>query len=126
MRAGRFAVVLGLVLVAAVGCADKGVKPEEMEAWVGRPAATLEKNWGNATREVQDGDLRILIYEEVGKGKPLNFNESTGTSRFFGGSAGAGHIIATEVYRTPTVYVRSYIFWVNREGTIVSSAIRNP
>ena len=87
MRAGRFAVVLGLVLVAAVGCADKGVKPEEMEAWVGRPAATLEKNWGSATREVQDGDLRILIYEEVGKGKPLNFNESTGTSRFFGGSA---------------------------------------
>jgi hypothetical protein len=128
MRAGRFAVtwVAAALLASGLGgCGDKPIQPEVLQTWVGRPAATLEKDWGTATREVQDGDLRILIYEEVQKGKPLAFGESTSTSRFFG-ATGAAHVTATEVYRTPTVYVRSYLFWVNREGTIVNSAVRQP
>jgi len=125
MRAGRFAVTLGAVLVVSAGCADKGVAPEDLRAWVGRPVATLEKDWGSATREVQDGDVRILIYEEVRKGEPGKFNESTAGSRFFG-TSGAGHVQATEVYRTPTVYVRSYLFWVDPSGRIVNSAVRQP
>ncbi len=113
-------VALGLVVALASGCAS-GVRPEALQAWVGRPAAALEKDWGPPTREVQDGEMRILIYEEVEKRASSAFQ---GTASAF--RRGATQADTDETYRSPTIYVRSYLFWVNREGTIVQSARRTP
>jgi hypothetical protein len=115
----------GLVLaVAVVGAAcASGIKPEALRAWVGRPAAELERDWGAATREVPDGELRILVYEEVERRTSRNF-ETSGAGRADAYAAAAA--AAQEAYRIPTVYVRSYLFWVNRDGTIVNSMVRQP
>jgi hypothetical protein len=125
MRADRAVAVLALATVALGGCADTGVKPEELQAWVGKPAAALEKDWGPATREAEDGDLRILIYEEVEKRSSSSFENAAPAARYLGPTALA-HAAAQEAYRIPTVYVRSYLFWVDRQGTIVNSTVRQP
>jgi hypothetical protein len=126
MRADRVVAGLALAVTALGGCADRGVKPEELKAWVGRPVAALEKDWGAATRETQDGDLRILIYEELGKKGARTFDESLSPSVRQMGPLGMAHAAAQEAYRMPTVYVRSYLFWVDRQGTIVNSAVHQP
>jgi hypothetical protein len=120
---------LGLAVAFAAGCGG-GVRPEVLKGWVGRPAASLEKDWGVPTREVPDGDLRILVYEEVER-------QRAGASKFdyqdpygnYGSNRDIhtqAQIAAEEAYRAPRVYVRSYLFWVDREGKIVHSAIRTP
>jgi hypothetical protein len=117
--------VRGLVLAVAVlgaACAS-GIKPEALRAWVGRPAAELQRDWGAATREVPDGELRILVYEEVERRARRNF-ETTGGGRADAYAAAAA--AAQEAYRIPTVYVRSYLFWVNGDGTIVNAMVRQP
>lgn len=119
MRAWGLALALALVGAA---CAS-GIKPEALRAWIGRPAAELERDWGAATREVPDGDLRILVYEEVERRVGRNF-ETTAAGRQDAYAAAAA--AAQEAYRVPTVYVRSYLFWVNRDGTIVNSMVRQP
>lgn len=118
---------VGLGLAVAVGAAtacSSGIRPEVLQGWVGRPAAALERAWGPATREVPDGDLRVLIYEEVERSTSRTF-ENTATSRT-GGTYAAAAVAAQEAYRPPTVYVRSYLFWVNRDGTIVNAMVRQP
>jgi hypothetical protein len=120
----RLAVTLALGL-AAVACAA-GVRPEALKAWVGRPATALETDWGPPTRETQDGDVRVLIYEEVERRSVRTSFDDQDPSRTRGSAYGQAYVAAAEAYKTPRVYVRSYLFWVNREGTIVQSAVRTP
>jgi hypothetical protein len=124
-RLGRL-VGLGLAVVLAAGCGG-GIRPEVLKGWVGRPAASLEKDWGPATREVPDGDLRIMVYEEVER-------QRYGNNAFDQADPGGYHRdihheaqkAAELAYHAPRVYVRSYLFWVDREGKIVHTAVRTP
>jgi hypothetical protein len=125
MGADRVVAVLAVATLALAGCAAGGVKPEALQTWVGKSAAALEKDWGPATREAEDGELRILIYEEVEKQTTSNFENAAPAARYLGPTALA-HVTAQEAYRLPTVYVRSYLFWVNRQGTIVNATVRQP
>ncbi|MGH7322709.1 MAG: hypothetical protein ACRELA_24230 [Candidatus Rokuibacteriota bacterium] len=123
MRRGRTAVLLSLALLGHVGCSSV-LRPEVLQAWIGRPAATLEHDWGPATRRIQDGELQILIYEEVEKYQRRDF-ETTAAPRSRTPYE-AAQIAAREAYLAPTLYVRSYLFWVNREGTIVHAKMHQP
>jgi hypothetical protein len=124
-RRGRL-VGLGLAVALVAGCGG-GVRPEVLKGWVGRPAASLEKDWGPATREVPDGDLRILVYEEVERQRTrstaFDQQDPGGYSRDIHHQAQRA---AQEAYHAPRVYVRSYLFWVDREGKIVHSMVRTP
>jgi hypothetical protein len=115
---------LGLALgLAATGCASEGVPPEVLQGWVGRPATALEKDWGPATREVQDGELKILVYEELRQptGGRTSFSDDDGAMRDRGAIERA-----RQAYWAPKVYVRSYLFWVDAGGRIVHSTVRTP
>lgn len=125
MRWTRPCLALALALAGGAGCSGGAVQPEVLRAWVGRPAAALQQEWGPATREIVDGDLRILVYEQVEKRTGSDFQSPT-VGRTSGGPAALAQAQAAEAYRSPTVYVRSYLFWVNREGTIVHSDVRQP
>jgi len=111
---------LGLAVgLAGAGCST-AIRPEVLKAWIGRPAAALEREWGTPTREVPDGALRILIYEQFEKRSGSDFQAGAGRRAITSSDA------PSETYRSPTVYARSYLFWVNPEGTIVHSDVRNP
>src|SRR5262245_23023978 len=128
MAAPRGILRFALALTLLAGCATRGIAPETLKRWVGKPAASLEKDWGPATREVPDGDLRILVYEEIEqKTRQSNF-DTQDPSQFRGSQSSylAGQEAANKAYHMPKVYVRSYLFWVNREGTIVNSAVHTP
>lgn len=122
----RVALVLAFLVVGGLGlgaCTRGGLPPEQVQAWVGRPAADLVKAWGAPTREVDDAGQRILIYEEVEKNYHTNF-EKTVTARQAGSAAAAEQANAAAV--GPKVYARSYLFWVDGAGAIVRSQIRQP
>ncbi len=117
----RLFVVLGVGLGLWTGCASSGVPPEEIERWIGRPAAALEKAWGPATREVSDDGLKLLVYEELEAKKAINTQ---------GGGTGTRTIqsnINQQANATafpPQLYVRSYLFWVDGAGKIVRADTR--
>jgi hypothetical protein len=120
--------VLGasLLLLGSLGlgaCSRGGLPPEQVQAWVGRPAADLVKSWGAPTREVVDAGQRVLIYEEMEKNATLNF-ERTVTARQVGGGAAAAEANASAL--GPRVYARSYVFWIDAAGAIVRAQIRTP
>jgi hypothetical protein len=123
-RRSLSAALLTFAVLVAAGCGQPALKPEELQAWVGKPAAALEKDWGPATREVADGDMRILIYEELAKNAAKGFEGSRSVRLL--GPYGAAHEAAKEAYRLPTVYVRSYLFWVDQAGKIVNSTVSQP
>ena len=56
-------------------CSRGGLPPEQVQAWVGRPAADLKKAWGEPTREVDDAGQRVLIYEEMERNRKPRFRE---------------------------------------------------
>jgi hypothetical protein len=124
-RLGRV-VGLGLAVALAAGCSSGGVRPEALKGWVGRPAATLEKDWGPATREVPDGDLRILVYEEVERQRTSGVFDQQDPGGYARDIHHQAQRAAQEAYHAPRVYVRSYLFWVDREGKIVHSMVRTP
>ena len=111
-----------LVLLAlAAGCAH-GITPEALKAdWEGRPASALEKKWGPATRETKDGELRVLVYEEVEGKSPRPFEGAASAFK-----RGAINSSGEDKYLGPTLTVRSYLFWVNPQGTIVHTDVRLP
>ena len=115
---------VGLVLALALaGCANQGLSPETLRQWVGRPATALEKDWGPPTREVRDGETRILVYEELQRqtGPQTKFDDVEGPR-----SRGSQEMSSRQAYVAPKVYVRSYLFWVDPEGRIVHSTVRTP
>jgi hypothetical protein len=111
-----------LALLALAGCAGGGLEPEQLQAWVGRPVSALIEAWGPATREVADGPLRVLIYEELERAPHLEFGRQV-SSRDIGYQAAQA---TNEALRGPEVYARSYLFWVDAAGTIVRSDRRQP
>jgi hypothetical protein len=115
-----------LALGLAVAACAAGVHPAVLKAWVGKPATALEAEWGTPTRETQDGDVRVLVYEEVERRHVKTQFDDQDPSRTRGSGYSAAAAAAEEAYKAPRVYVRSYLFWVNREGTIVHSAVRTP
>jgi hypothetical protein len=123
-RRFRSVALLTMAVLTAAGCGQPAVRPEELQAWVGKPATALEKDWGPATREVVDGDMRILIYEEMAKNAAKGFEGARSVKQL--GPYGAAHEAAKEAYRMPTVYVRSYLFWVDQAGKIVNSTVSHP
>jgi hypothetical protein len=78
-----------------IACNSTALGPEELARWVGRPAERLKEEWGPATREATDGIFRVWVYEQ------------TETS----GRVAAG-------VRSRPAYVRSYVFWIDADGTI--------
>ena len=114
---------LTLALGLAAGCSTV-IRPEALQAWVGRPAATIEADWGPATRVVEDGALRILIYEQLERKSGGDFANAAPSLKRSGYEPGSA--AAKEAYRNPRVYARSYLFWVNSEGTIVHADVREP
>jgi hypothetical protein len=115
-RSGR-RVWLGVLLLAAMGCAGGGLSPEALRVWVGRPATALEQAWGPPTREARDGNRRLLIYEEVEKSSQRDL-QSPVAPRY----APPG----TEPEAKIRIYVRSYLFWVDPDGTIGEATRRDP
>jgi hypothetical protein len=72
----RTGLIIGLIVLGGLGfvaCTRGGLPPEQVQAWVGRPAADLVKAWGAPTREVDDAGQRVLIYEEIERNTNLNF-----------------------------------------------------
>lgn len=124
MRGARVAV--GILILASLGlsgCVRGGLSNEQVQAWVGRPSADLEKAWGVPTREVTDAGQRVLIYEEIERNTDPNF-EKTITARQAGSAAAAA--AANAAILDVKVYARSYLFWVDSAGAIVRAQIRQP
>jgi hypothetical protein len=116
----RRLVVLGLVALALTAC-RAGVPPEQVEAWVGRPAADLIRAWGPPTKELEDAGQRLLLYEEVERTGSAEFSREV-SPRYSGG----GGIPPPQSTMGYTSYARSYLFWVDATGKISKTQIRNP
>jgi hypothetical protein len=93
-----------------------------LQGWVGKPADALRQDWGPATREIQDGETRILVYEQFERNTSDDFTTQRPNARNTYGRAQE----QADALRSPTVYARAYVFWVNREGIIVQSGVRRP
>jgi hypothetical protein len=119
----RAAVIAGLLGLGLAACSRGGLRPEQVQAWVGRPAADLVRAWGAPTREILDEGQRMLIYEELEKNQTLAFEQHV-TARQAGSAAAAE--AANAAARGPTTYARSYLFWVDAAGAIVRAQIRQP
>ena len=120
----RLARILGLAALGLAACSKGGVPPEQVQAWVGRPAADLMREWGSPTKEVEDAGQRVLIYEEVERTGSAEFSRSV-SPRYQDSPAGAAASAPA-----PTIgynsYARSYIFWVDAAGKISKTQIRQP
>jgi hypothetical protein len=122
----RVAFVVGVIVLGALAfaaCTPRGLPPEQVQAWVGRPATDLVKDWGAPTREVEDAGQRVLVYEETERANTPNFQH--GVTKSQAGSA-AAQAAARDAALGPTVYARSYLFWVDGGGAIVRAQIRQP
>jgi hypothetical protein len=71
---------------------------------------------------VPDGDRRLLIYEQLERSSATDFRTRRPTARNTYGRAEE----ADQLPPAPTTHVRSYLFWVDRDGVIVQSAVREP
>jgi hypothetical protein len=119
----RRRLVVALTVLGLSACTHGGLPPEKVQAWVGRPAGDLVRAWGAPTREVNDGGQQVLIYEEVERNQSLPFDKRI-TVRDAGTTADAA--AANAAVQGPTVYARSYLFWVDAAGAIVRAQIRQP
>jgi hypothetical protein len=112
--------------VAALGlmaCSRGGLPPEQIPAWVGRPATDLVREWGSPTKEVDDAGQRVLIYEEMEKKHGVEFQKQVTTRQ-----AGTADVAAAAnaAAQGPNSYARSYLFWVDAAGKITRTQIRQP
>jgi hypothetical protein len=114
----RLAPVLALVALAA--CSKGGVPPEQVQAWMGRPAADLIREWGSPTKEVEDAGQRVLIYEEIEQTGSAEFSRTV-SKRYDDSPAAAA--AAAIGYNS---YARSYLFWVDASGKISRTLIHRP
>ena len=119
----RLGLFVGVTALAFSACTRAGLPPERVQAWVGRPAADLVREWGSPTREVNDAGQRVLIYEELERNQRPVFETQT-TARVTGSAEDAA--AANAAAQGLPVYARSYLFWVDPAGKIVRSQIRQP
>jgi hypothetical protein len=119
----RPAALVGVIGLGLAACGGGGLPPEQVQAWVGRPATDLVQAWGAPTREVDDQGQRVLIYEEIEKNKSVTFANQVTTRQAGTVQAAAEQNAAA---RGPTVYARSYLFWVDAGGKIARTQIRHP
>lgn len=115
------ALVAGLLMLGLTACSRGGFTPEQVQAWAGRPEADLKRAWGVPTREVTDAGQRVLIYEEIEQTKPTEFSREVSTATR---NAGQGPAAPSSIGISS--YARSYLFWVDAEGKISRTQIRQP
>lgn len=112
----RLAIALALLGLTACG----GVPPpQDIQPWVGRPAADLAREWGTPTRELTDADQRILVYEEMVQTRTRDLSQDTSRR-----NVGAGPPPPSAM--GSTAYARSYLFWVDASGKITQAKVREP
>jgi hypothetical protein len=117
----RRTLTVGLVALGLLACNRGGLPPEQIQAWVGRPAAQLVREWGPATKELDDAGQRVLVYEEVERTGSAEFSRYVSTRST--GTQPTPPPTTTLGYHS---YARSYLFWVDAAGTIVRSHIHQP
>jgi hypothetical protein len=117
----RRTLVVGLTALGLMACTRGGLPPERVQAWVGRPAAELVREWGAPTKEVDDVGQRVMIYEEVERTQSADFSREVSTR---GRSSGPEPAPATTLGYSS--YARSYLFWVDAAGKITRTQIRQP
>ena len=119
----RRSVVVGLTALGLIACTRGGLPPERVQAWVGRPAAELVREWGAPTKEVDDVGQRLMVYEEVERAQGGEFQKQVSARQAGSTEAAAA---ANAAVKGPTIYVRSYLFWVDAAGKITRTEIRQP
>lgn len=117
----RRTLVVALTALGLVACTRGGLPPERVQAWVGRPAAELVREWGAPTKEVDDAGQRVMIYEEVERTQSHDFSREVSSNTR---AAGQGPAPATTLGYSS--YARSYLFWVDAAGKITRTQIRQP
>jgi hypothetical protein len=113
--------VAACLLTLGLAACKGGIPLEQIQAWQGRPAADLVREWGPPTREVDDAGQRVLIYEEVERTGSADFSREV--SPRYSGGVGIAPPPSMVGYNS---YARSYLFWVDAAGKITKSLIRNP
>jgi hypothetical protein len=112
----RLAVALAALGLTACG----GVPPpQNIQPWVGRPAADLTREWGTPTRELTDAGQRILVYEEMIQTRTRDLSQDRSKRNADTGPpppSAMGH----------SAYARSYLFWVDASGKISQATVREP
>jgi hypothetical protein len=114
-------VAVAVTLLAFGGCLPGGVPPQKVQAWVGRPAGDLVREWGTPTRDIDDAGQRVLIYEEFERTRPSEFQRQVTVRQAGSQEAAAAANLAAQ---GPNTYARSYLFWVDPSGAIVRAEIR--
>jgi hypothetical protein len=117
----RLTRVVGFTALGLMACSRGGIPPEQVQAWAGRPAADLIREWGAPTKEVVDAGQRVLIYEEIEQTKATEFSREVSSATKAAGQGPAAP--ATIGYSS---YARSYLFWVDTAGKITRTEIRRP
>ena len=117
----RIAVVVTFTALALGGCMRGGLPPERVQAWVGRSAADLTREWGTPTREVDDAGQRVLIYDEIEPNQGAEFQKQV-TARQAGTAEAAA--AANAAIQGGKTYARSYLFWLDAAGKITQAQIR--
>ena len=117
----RLGVAVLFTVLAVGGCVRGGLPPEKVQAWVGRPASDLVREWGMPTREVDEAGQRVLIYDEVERTRATEFQKQTTVRQAGSQEAAAAANLAAQ---GPTTYARSYLFWVDPSGAIARAEIR--
>jgi hypothetical protein len=117
----RVAVVVTFTALALGGCMRGGLPPERVQAWVGRSAADLTREWGTPTREADDGGKRILIYDEIEQAHGTEFQKQVTARQAGTADAAAAANAAVQGGKT---YARSYLFWLDDAGKITQAQIR--
>jgi hypothetical protein len=113
------ALAVGLALLGLAACRSGGLPPAQVEAWVGRSAADLTKEWGTPTKEVEEDGQRVLIYEELERTENTEF--ATQVSPRLTAQGATTQPLTTVGTKA---YARSYLFWVDGAGKITRTQIR--
>jgi hypothetical protein len=117
----RLGLVVGLTALGLMACSRGGIPPEQVEAWVGRPATDLVREWGAPTKEVDDAGQRVMIYDEIEQTKATEFSRQVSSA-----TKAAGQGPAAPETIGYSSYARSYLFWVDAAGKITRTQIRRP
>jgi hypothetical protein len=112
---------LAVLLLGAAACSSSGISPAVLQTWVGKPVTGLRQEWGAATRELPDSGLTLYIYEELERRTGQSFEQPNPEQR-----PNKDEMVLRLGAVPPRVYVRSYLFWADRDGKIVRAEVRQP